>query len=283
MTKFKKIYVEITNICNKNCLFCSKDKLPRKEMTIKEFEHILKEIKPYTKYIYLHIKGEPLLHKQFNEILDLCTKNNMLVNITTNGTYLSQYKKIIETNSNIRQINISFQSYNEDKDNLEEIIDAANFINKNEKISIVYRFWALNNGILSKDNLKIIDYIIKKDKLNQVIQNQINTDKNIKIKDRVYINKHNLFQWPNEATKINEEGFCYGLKTHLGILSNGTVVPCCLDSSGIINLGNIFKESFTDILKKERTINIINSFKKNLCAEELCKKCQYRLTLKKML
>lgn len=74
---FKKIYVEITNICNKNCSFCSNDTKKKQEMTIPQFEHILKEIKPYTNYLYLHVKGEPLLHSHLKEILNLCTKYDM--------------------------------------------------------------------------------------------------------------------------------------------------------------------------------------------------------------
>ena len=72
MKKFKKIYVEITNICNLNCSFCSKDNKEKREMTLKEFEHILKQINNYTDYLYLHVKGEPLLHSKLKEIIDLC-------------------------------------------------------------------------------------------------------------------------------------------------------------------------------------------------------------------
>ena len=53
MKKFKSIYIEITNICNLNCSFCSNDNIEKKSITISEFEHILKEINDYTDYIYL--------------------------------------------------------------------------------------------------------------------------------------------------------------------------------------------------------------------------------------
>ena len=69
--RFKKIYVEITNNCNLNCSFCSKISKTKKEMSEEEFETIIKKIKDYTKYIYLHVKGEPLLHSKLDKLLKI--------------------------------------------------------------------------------------------------------------------------------------------------------------------------------------------------------------------
>ena len=71
MKKYKKIYIEITNNCNLKCSFCSEVKRKRRFMTTEEFENILIKIKDYTDYIYLHIKGEPLLHPNIIEFLHL--------------------------------------------------------------------------------------------------------------------------------------------------------------------------------------------------------------------
>lgn len=59
---FKKIYIEITNKCNLKCSFCSLDNRMKKEMSLDQFELILQKIDKYTDYIYLHVKGEPLIH-----------------------------------------------------------------------------------------------------------------------------------------------------------------------------------------------------------------------------
>ena len=82
--RFNRIYVEITNICNLNCSFCSKSNRTKKEMTVEEFKEVIKKIKDYTNMIYLHVKGEPLLHSHLDEILSICDKNNIKVKITTN-------------------------------------------------------------------------------------------------------------------------------------------------------------------------------------------------------
>ena len=85
MKKFKKIFIEITNICNLNCSFCSKVEKPKRTMTKEEFTHILSEIKPYTDNIYLHVKGEPLLHPNLIDFLHIAEEHNIKVNLTTNG------------------------------------------------------------------------------------------------------------------------------------------------------------------------------------------------------
>src|SRR5574344_1541320 len=107
MMRFKKVYIEITNICNRNCTFCIKSKRNKREMQIEEFSNIIDEVKKYTDYIYLHVKGEPLLHSKFKEIIDVCDLKHMQVNITTNGTLISKKLDIIKNSKSIRQINIS--------------------------------------------------------------------------------------------------------------------------------------------------------------------------------
>ena len=90
------------------------------------------------------------------------------------------------------------------------------------------------------------------------------------------VNKDNLFQWPDLNSAKKNNAFCHGLKTHIGILVDGTVVPCCLDGEGIINLGNIFEESLSNILNNNRTMNVIKGFENNKCVEELCSRCAFK-------
>lgn len=262
MKKFKKIYVEITNYCNLNCNFCSKDNRKKKEMTIEEFESVLKKIDDYTDYLYLHVKGEPLLHSNLEEILSLCRKYNKFVNITTNGTLLA---KNVDKLLNVRQINISFHSFK--NADIKQILDASKFLADNG-VYIVFRFWVYSD--------------IQKE-LFTIISNYFNCDislfnlRNTKIYNNIYINKDEEFIWPSLNNNIlHKNGTCLGLKSHIGILSDGTVVPCCLDSGGVINLGNIFKDDLNDILNSKRVKNMLNGFKNNIFCEELCQKCGFK-------
>lgn len=125
---------------------------------------------------------------------------------------------------------------------------------------------------MSSENKVILQEIIKEYSLDI---EKIYLKNNLKIKNNLYLNKHRLFEWPNLKTNKKYNGFCLGLKSHIGILSNGTVVPCCLDGEGIINLGNIYKETLKDILNKEKTKKIISGFQNNKRVEELCKRCSF--------
>jgi len=273
--RFKRVYVEITNRCNKNCKFCVSSKRNLNQMSVDEFKYTLKQIKPYTDYIFLHVLGEPLLHSEFDSILAVCDEFNVNVNITTNGSLLKKRLNSILNHKCVRQINISLHSLLNNDDYLEDILYSTKQIIDETKIYVVYRFWTLSNYKLKDNQLKIIDSILNyyncTDKLKLV-----NSENNIELQKNLYLNKSNLFEWPSLESKEYSDNFCYGLKTQVAVLSDGTVVPCCLDSEGIINLGNIFKTSFKDIINSKKSLKIIKDFNDNKCSEELCKHCSFK-------
>lgn len=274
--RFNKIYIEITNICNLNCSFCSKDNRKLEEMSLEKFETILKKIKNYTKTIYLHVKGEPLLHSKLENILNLINDYNLNVRITTNGTLLKEKVEILKKFNNIKQINISLHSENNKKDYFQDIFNSCNKLST--KIPIVYRIWTLNNYTLDFLSTKIVDKIIDYYKLDNTFKEKVKNDYNIKIKNNIYLDKDNEFTWPNNTNPNNQEfGTCLGTKTHIGILVDGTVIPCCLDSKGILNLGNIFKNNLDEIINSSLFKEINEGFKNNKLSCNLCRNCGFRL------
>lgn len=272
--RFNKIYIEITNICNLNCSFCSKDNRKLKELSLDEFEIILKKIKPYTKNIYLHIKGEPLLHSKLDGILKLAKEYNFNVRITTNGTLLKEKYHILNKYNNIKQINISLHSENNKKNYFEDIFETVDKI----EIPVIYRIWTLENNKLNKLSTIIVDKIISYYKLDNNFKELVIKNNNIKIKNNIYLDKANKFIWPSNIkdNKI-DKGTCLGTRNHIGILSNGDVIPCCLDSKGILKLGNIFDNDLEDILNCSLFKEIHDGFINNKITNNLCKNCNYRI------
>lgn len=275
--KFKRIYIEITNVCNRSCSFCSKGTKSKKSMTLEEFEHVLKEIDPYTDYVYLHVKGEPLLHCNFKEILDLCKKYNKKVNLTTNGTLLyTRVKDIVDTKV-VRQINISLHNFKENESYIESVLEATTWLLKTSPIHINYRFWTLQNNQLTPTMEKMLRRILDYYHLDQLDLSLIRQGHNIKLMGHLYLNKGDLFYWPSLTLPlVSTTGTCLGTRDHLGILSDGTVIPCCLDSDGIISLGNIFNQSFPKILESELYQKINHGFLNQKIVCELCQRCSYR-------
>ena len=273
MKKYKKIYIEITNICNLSCSFCSIDNRKKESITIENFEKLLSNVNDYTDYIYLHVKGEPLLYQYLDKILDLCEKYHKKVNITTNGTLIKD--RINElAHPVVRQINISLHSENEKENYLEEIFNSVD--NLKDKI-IIYRFWTMDNGNLSEKSTEIVNKISKHYKLSTEIVEKVKTENHIKLRDNLYIDKKNESVWPNlENNYYNEVGTCYALKDQLAILVDGTVVPCCLDSDGVINLGNIYEKTLEEIINSDRYQKMKEGFLNHKVNEELCKHCSFK-------
>ena len=270
--RFSKIYVEITNYCNLNCSFCSNDNLPKREMSVDEFIIVINKIKDYTDSIYLHVKGEPLLHSHLDEILGICDEVGINVRITTNGVLLPKAKDILLKHK-IKQINISLHSENNVNNYFEDVFNTCDVLCS--KMAIVYRIWIDKLSTIVVDKIK--DYY----NLSTDIVNKINDEKNIKIRDNIYIDKDNEFEWPEITRKKSDYGTCLGTKTHIAILSNGNITPCCLDSKGIVSLGNIFKDNLSDVINSKLFKEINTGFNNNKIVTDLCQSCTYRKRFEK--
>ena len=253
---FKKVYIEITNACNLACSFCVKSKRKKEYMSLLNFNKILNKLKGYTNYLYLHVLGEPLLHPNINEMINIAYKKGFNINITTNGTLLEK----ITNNKHIRQVNISLHSIN-NVNELDNIFKYSEELLKNNTI-VNYRLWIKDNKY---------DLIIKR--INEYFNT--NVSNNNKIKNNMFIDFGEEFSWPSLDNKEKYTGSCRGTIDHIGILVDGTIIPCCLDYDGIINLGNIYKESIKDVLNKEEFIKINKGFKENKRIHPLCKKCNF--------
>lgn len=287
MKRFKKFYIEITNICNLACDFCPQTRRAPEFMEIRTFNKILGQIKPFTDYIYFHVKGEPLLHPEIDRFLDLSYEKGFQVNITTNGTLINQVKHNIIMKPALRQVNFSLHSLsgNEGYDKKDEYIyNILSFVKEaqdNTDIIVSLRLWNLEKdnalNLEKKKNRQMLDIIEKAFGLTYDIQEKVTLGRGIKIDDRIYLNQEHEFQWPDLTEEEDDGiGFCYGLRNQVAILVDGTVVPCCLDGEGVINLGNIHDMNFSDIVESKRAKDIMNGFTNRKVVEELCRKCGYR-------
>lgn len=252
--RFKRIYIEITNICNLKCSFCLPHNRENKFMTFDEFKLILNKIKPFTNYIYLHVKGEPLLHPDVDQFIKYAFEKDFKINLTTNATLLDKH---LEITKYLRQINISLHATNSS-----EIIKTA----KNIKDTIVcFRIWNIDKDTTNK--------LLLEHEFNTSIPKQ----ENFTLSPNIFLSQKNEFTWPTlKSNTICDKKYCYGLINQIGILVDGTVIPCCLDNNGDINLGNIFTEDFNDIITSEKALRIVNGFKNSCATEELCKRCHFR-------
>ena len=274
---FKKIYIEITNICNLNCKFCFETKRAKQIMDVDKFEEIIQKTHQYTNLVCLHVKGEPLLHSKLEEILKILEKYGLKTNITTNGTLIKEKIEIIKNSKAVRQINFSLHSstQNECIDKQKYLKDIFECVEQLENIIVSYRLWNLQDFKENEINSQIINEIEEFYNM-QNIKQELMKNEFIKIKENIFINQDTEFSWPDiNGENIIERGRCLALKEQIAILVDGTVVPCCLDNNGDISLGNIFKETIEEILNKPKTIGIKTNFENNTIICKLCKTCGF--------
>lgn len=278
--KYKKIYIEITNKCNLNCTFCSEVKRKKEKITLENFEEIIKKINNYTDYIYLHVKGEPLLHPEIDKILDIAEKYNLKVNLTTNGTLFPNVVDKIKDKKALHKINFSLHSENNYKNYLENIFENVKKLSTDTVA--IYRLWTLNNNELDKKSQEIVEKIKNFYNLDEKTYKNLKTKNNIKISSTIYVDKDNEFTWPdNIENELSPLGYCHALKTHIAILVDGTVVPCCLDSNASIPLGNIYDNTLEEIINNEKYKNLQRSFQNRKPCESLCRRCTFKNKFKK--
>lgn len=276
--ELKRIYIEITNICNLSCPFCPPLRREKQIMAPEKFAHILKEIAPYCKNILLHVKGEPLLSPYLGEMLDICAREGFLVTITTNGTQISKAARILMCHAAvIRGFNVSLQSllyYDLWRSELPDILAFCDKFGQEYGKNIVLRLW---NGQMSPDGKEMLQkisryFLLPEEELEKMDQNRSYT-----IRKGLFISRAEEFVWPGQNNlSLGEDGFCYGSLMQLAILCDGRVVPCCLDAEGEITLGDLHTRSFGDILASHRLRTMQEGFLQGQAVEELCKKCSYK-------
>lgn len=269
MKRFNKIYLEISNQCNLRCSFCPGTRRQKKSMTQEQLQILLPKLRPWADYIYFHLMGEPLLHPQLEKFLALAGDAGFKVILTTNGTLLPRQQEMLLESPALHKVNISLHAFeaNDICMTFSEYLDGClGFGQAAEgKKLISYRLW--NHGGLDENNNQILAA------LKTYFPGQWVTErKGIRIGNRVYLEHGDKFDWPDlSAAEIADEVLCYGLKDQIGVLCDGTVVPCCLDHEGDIALGNLFEQELDDILDSPRAKAML----RHRASEELCRKCGY--------
>ena len=269
---YSRAYVEITNVCNMHCSFCHGHSRPHRRMSKEEFSKVLFSLEGVTEHIYYHLMGEPLLHPLLPTFLQMAKSRGFRSSITTNGTLLAERGEALLA-AGVYKVAISLHSFEEGREEdfvsyLSACCDFADTASKSGTV-VVFRLW--NRGRDGGRNERVLDF------LRQRLDGEWRENtRGLRIRPKLHIEWGDRFAWPDtEAPDGGDHVFCYGLSDHFGILSDGTVVPCCLDSDGVIALGNAFETPVSDILASPRAVAICEGFAARRACEELCRRCGY--------
>ena len=272
-----RCYLEITNICNLDCLFCPKTDRTKRRLSVEEFDLLTDKLRGQIKFLYFHLIGEPFLHPHLPEFIQIARRKGFVPVLTTNGTLLSKSLDVIEALPHKIQISLHSHEGNAKEHPEEYIRQVMTFAQEaaSRGILIVLRLW--NQGGYDTTNDYIQDLITQ-------YQPRPCTQRHDgwNLTENLYIEYDRMFEWPDAEREEFEEKevFCYALRNQIGVLVDGSVVPCCLDHAGDIILGNLFKQSIGEILASPRAKALYDGFTKHEASEELCRKCGYAVVTK---
>ena len=269
--RFSRVYLEITNVCNLRCGFCPGTERQPQFLSPERFALLLEKLKGSTEYLCFHLMGEPLLHPQLGELLALAEQYNYYVNLTTNAVLLPDTSETLLAAPALHRVNLSLQAWEGNGC----AWDVNNYVNScaafarraaAQGILVSFRLW--NGAAPGNETLLAALRAAFPPPWRQAQRSEV-------LAERVFLEQAERFDWPDAAGDERGTAFCRGLRDHVGVLCDGTVVPCCLDSEGALALGNLFKLPLEEILESPRARAIYDGFSRRTPAEALCRRCGY--------
>lgn len=247
-------------------------------MTLDEFDTLTTRLAGEVRFLYFHLMGEPFLHPLLPEFILMARRKGFTPVITTNGTLLAQRGDLLDALPHKLQISLHSHEGN-GKDNPEQYIDDVMSFAKEAAqrgCIVVLRLW--NEGGLNRMNDSILDMIAE-------CQPRPWTQRHDgwKLAENLYVESDDMFEWPDLQHDVykEEEVFCYALRNQIGVLADGTVVPCCLDHNGDMPLGNLYDNSLNEILASPRATALYQGFTSHTAVEPLCRRCGYSAVSKR--
>ena len=273
---FKRAYVEITNICNLRCAFCPGTKRPERFMPPEEFRILARRLRPHTGFLYLHVMGEPLLHPQLGELLEIGAAEGFRLCLTTNGTLLEARHELLLSAPALHKLSVSLHSMEGNNAGalggyLTGVWESVQALSQ-AGIICALRLW--NIGGQETRNGEILAFLGDRLGTHPLDLPQLRRG-SWKLGQRLYLEQAEKFDWPELEGPERAAGFCLGLRDQVAVLVDGTVTPCCLDHEGDIPLGNLLAEELEGILSSPRARAVCDGFSQRRPSEALCRRCGF--------
>ena len=297
-----RCYIEITNTCNLDCHFCPKHNRTRRQLSAEEFDLLTDKVQGKVCFLYFHLMGEPLLHPLLPQFITMAREKGFKTVLTSNGTLLHRAMNLLDTQKDKNlldalphKVQLSLHSHESNAKGelssyMEEVMQFATQAAA-KGTCVVLRLW--NQGGLDKENEQVMDYIAQ-----YVPRPWKERPDGYRICDNLYLEFDRKFEWPSAEFSENDDAFqkddsseketaidknikrevfCKALLKQIGVLSDGSLVPCCLDHNGDVVLGNLFTQSLEEILSSPRAQTMIEGFQHHTATEALCQNCESAL------
>lgn len=280
-----RLWIELTNVCNLNCVMCLSKSIPKGERGFMDFDlykKVIDEAADFVYDIYLHHRGESLLHPDVFKMIKYAKKRNISTRLHTNATLLNEEKSFLLLNSGLDFLSFSFDGY--DEETYENIRRGGGF---ERTLANIVRFLKMKKN--KKKNspftvLTVIDFSSKE-------KGNLTREKKKKKQFLSHFNSAPLdalrirrpHNWGGEY-RVNEGSLNHGLLLRfvpctflwyaLVIFWDGTVLPCPQDFFGKLALGNVNQNSLVELWnsKKEKFLRE-NMTRNDYKVLSSCNKC----------
>lgn len=257
LSKQPHITVEISSVCNLNCLMCGTNNATRPKgfIDIEFFREVIEKIiiPNKQKYITANTIGETLLHPKLDEIFDILDKKNISLILVTNGLLFLRHAAILEKYSHVIA-NIQMSIDGAKKETYQKIRKGGNFevlienlewlrqFNNKLKVKIPCEI----NAVLSEDNInELPDFfsIYSKYVGRENIYFWFLNERMAEVGDNDYFRTRRLLK--DVKPVLRAPCLLPFVKSH--ILFNGDVAVCCRDYHGELIAGNLEEGGFQEI------------------------------------
>lgn len=230
--------------------------------------------------------GEPLLHPLLPQFIATAREKGFKTVLTSNGTLLHRAMNLLDSLPHKVQLSLHSHESNA-KGILADYIDEVMCFSTQaaqKGTCVVLRLW--NQGGKDQENEEVMRLIER-----HVPKPWTERSDGFRLCENLYLEFDRKFEWPTtEKQEISEKDtignshhnerpqlFCKALLKQIGVLSDGSLVPCCLDHDGDVVLGNLFQQELEEILASPRAQALIEGFRRHTATERLCQNCESAL------
>lgn len=262
-------------------------------MSLEAFAQALDSALMLTKRIALHILGDPCALPNLADYLALAHKKQAQIELVTSGAFFHKHSPQALLGPPVYQLSISLEAgidnaianyaprlapllayhFQHPKCFLNLRIQDSSLYQNPQALCTLLRQILLESTFTPTHNAyhSALRHALACDDIHALFDEK----GRIRLWSRAFLIKKTHFTWAGFAQMPQKRKSCHALTQQIGILSDGTIVPCCMDTQGAINLGNIAQKSLQEALRSPRAVAMKNGFKNQIAVESLCQHCGF--------
>lgn len=283
--------IEPTTACNLRCPECPSGlrsfTRPTGNLDQHLFARIIDQVAQHTMYLTFYFQGEPYIHPNFLNMVQLAASKRMFTATSTNAHFLTPENADKTVKSGLDRLIISidgtdqgtYAAYRREGQLDKVIAGTKNIIESKKRLGsstpeVVFQFLVVRPNEHQVEEVKQLGDELGVDRValktaqiydfengNELIPTIDRYSRYRKLADGRYRIKNKL---------LNQ---CWRMWQSTVITWDGKVVPCCFDKDAAHEMGNVSTQPFDTIWKNEPYMNFRQALLRSRSEIEICKNC----------